>query len=204
MDKLQYTTGQTDLDPLMPQAEKAFAAVTRMDPRKLPKRYQKPAGCALETCRRKLVPSWKYTTLAVQSASEDSIVLENGYTLQGPVPMDRTGRPESVMLYVCTLRGFSEAEEEEDVPLNGYFLDAWGSACSCSLGRFFLSNISEQLKSRGILLTRTLHPGLLPFPIENQAPLFDILQPEDIGLKLSEEMLMQPVKSVSGVACLSQ
>jgi hypothetical protein len=63
----------------------------------------------------------------------------------------------------------------------------------------FLESLAKQGRTTPETGALTYSPGYCGWHITGQERLFEALQPEQIGITLSETFLMQPMKSVSGV-----
>ncbi len=80
--------------------------------------------------------------------------------------------------------------------LRGVLLDAAGSRLIESF-----CNLLERHCAPGGQSQR-FSPGYCDWTLRGQRPLFDLLQPACIGVSLKESMLMEPVKTVSGLLIL--
>lgn len=65
--------------------------------------------------------------------------------------------------------------------------------------------LKEEYESRGLYLRPRFSPGYGDFPLENQKNLLDALEAgKRIGIKLTDSLLMTPVKSVTAVMGISK
>jgi len=82
-------------------------------------------------------------------------------------------------------------------------LDSVASAAADKLAELVERHFRETLDKRGRLASEgavlRYSPGYCGWHISGQGRLFDVLEPEQIGVSLSETFLMLPLKSVSGV-----
>jgi hypothetical protein len=82
-------------------------------------------------------------------------------------------------------------------------LDSVASAAADKLAELVQDQYRRSLETAGHLggdmAVLRYSPGYCGWHISGQGKLFDYLQPEQIGVSLSETFLMQPLKSVSGV-----
>jgi len=66
-----------------------------------------------------------------------------------------------------------------------------------------MDKIQEQLKAfmelQGLKITNRYSPGYCGWDIKEQANLFGLLPEKFCGIRLSDSMLMKPIKSVSGI-----
>lgn len=107
---------------------------------------------------------------------------------------------DELILYVLTVQRFDQVMETfaDDVVLS-YFADAWGSAFAEAADNQLTRKLAGTLGKEQRYPTISHGPGEHVFPLINQKLIFQLLQPEDLGLTLTERCLMQPAKSLSGV-----
>ena len=77
--------------------------------------------------------------------------------------------------------------------LEGVLLDAAGSVAADSL-----CGVLEQRCSEGKSSAR-FSPGYCSWSLEAQHTMFSVLRPEELGISLRPSLLMEPLKSVSGI-----
>ena len=83
--------------------------------------------------------------------------------------------------------------------LESYYLDVIGNAALNSARRHLKGHLKSTFAVEKI---SSMAPGsLADWPIEQQAPLFDMLGnvEAEIGVKLNDSLLMLPAKSISGI-----
>jgi len=140
----------------------------------------------------------------IDSKDEDHIVVD-GITLASRVLRVNVQDTHRVFPYAATC---------------GAELDEWSAAATDVLLSFWADNIKEMalrvatqalhdhLQARfGLSSLSQMNPGSLPdWPLQEQRPLFTLLgSPEEsIGVRLTESLIMIPIKSVSGIYFASQ
>jgi hypothetical protein len=77
--------------------------------------------------------------------------------------------------------------------------DAVGSSAAIALGTAFESAVVGEFRDLGLLPTKRYAPGYGDFELECQAPLMQMVEAHRIGIALTEDHLMLPGKSISGV-----
>lgn len=77
--------------------------------------------------------------------------------------------------------------------------DAAGSAAAIALGTAFESAVVGEFRGLGLEPTKRYAPGYGDFELECQAPLMQMVEAHRIGISLTEDHLMLPGKSISGV-----
>lgn len=138
-----------------------------------------------------------YERVGVSSIEGDSVSLSTGQVLTGKMVARAMADASELYAFVITLNGYS-AFASDDI-LTEYFGDTWGTSYVESAQALLADEISEQLAEEGMKRTHIWCPGQTQFEIGNQRELFDLLSPQDIGCTLSSHLMMQPVKSASGV-----
>ncbi|HYV18526.1 MAG TPA: vitamin B12 dependent-methionine synthase activation domain-containing protein [Verrucomicrobiae bacterium] len=78
-------------------------------------------------------------------------------------------------------------------------VDAYGSAAAIALGLALEEAVMRECAPLGLVATRRTAPGYGDFDLEAQRPLVELLDTASIGITLTEDCLMLPAKSVSGV-----
>jgi len=156
----------------------------------------------IEESRELIKPKAVYTYLEVSRIEEDGVHLESGDLLEGVILVDMLRCGQKVAPYVVTvgskLENRASKLSRNDVLL-GFLLDR--------IGNYALEIAKENIRSlvEKILGDKVSNfgpgegTGKL-FGIEQQAVLFQILQPHNtIGVRLMPSYLMIPKKSESGV-----
>ena len=77
--------------------------------------------------------------------------------------------------------------------------DAYGSAAAIALGLLLEETVARDCAPRGFVATKRTAPGYGDFELEAQRPLVDLLEARAIGITVTEDFLMLPAKSISGV-----
>lgn len=81
----------------------------------------------------------------------------------------------------------------------GLLADACASSAAIALGMEMERVVTRWLKAEGLEATRRHAPGYGDWGLEAQAPLLRLLDAERIGITLTEDFLMVPAKTISGV-----
>ncbi|MGN0080241.1 MAG: hypothetical protein ACI36T_06895 [Eggerthellaceae bacterium] len=135
--------------------------------------------------------------VGIDSIEGDSVSLSTGQVLTGRMVARALADASELYAFVITLNGFS-AFVSDDI-LTEYFGDTWGTSYVESAQALLAEKVSARLAEEGMKRTHIWCPGQTQFEIANQRVLFDLLSPQDIGCTLSSHLMMQPVKSASGV-----
>ena len=78
-------------------------------------------------------------------------------------------------------------------------VDAYGSAAAIALGLALEEAVARECAPLGLQATKRTAPGYGDFDLEAQRPLVELLDAASIGITLTEDCLMLPAKSISGV-----
>lgn len=147
----------------------------------------------MENCRAALV----YERVGIESKGEESVTLTSGQTLVGKMVGRVLDKSDEAYLFVISLDGFTKCSSD-DIMIE-YFADTWATAFVESAQATFADMVAEELKPENLKRTYVWCPGQTQFELANQRPLFDLLNPEDIGCTLTSKLMMVPVKSASGL-----
>ncbi len=88
---------------------------------------------------------------------------------------------------------------EEGQMARGLLADAYASSAAITLGLEIETIAARLLREEGLGVTKRHAPGYGDWTLSDQAPLFVLLDPGRIGVTLTEDFLMLPAKSISGV-----
>ena len=94
------------------------------------------------------------------------------------------------------LRGWEELMRQGD-SADQMLYDIWANAVLESAASDLRVALKREIRDRGFFVTPTWSPGQNGVALECQESLFQLLQPEEIGMSLGEDWLMSPVKSVT-------
>ena len=75
--------------------------------------------------------------------------------------------------------------------------DLWANAVLESAASDLRVAPKREFRDRGFFVTPTWSPGQNGIALSNQAPFFRLLRPEEIGITLGPDCLMEPLKSVT-------
>jgi len=120
-----------------------------------------------------------------------------GILFAGETPVAPIASRGKCRAFVATIGDALEARVRDHLAsgryLEGILLDAAGSVA--------VESVCDQVERgcAGDGPSARFSPGYCMWPLESQRRLFALLQPEEIGVTLLPSMLMQPLKSVSGL-----
>jgi cobalamin-dependent methionine synthase I len=82
--------------------------------------------------------------------------------------------------------------------IHAYLVDSLGSIVVERAMDLIQEGLKFAMQSENLQITNRYSPGYCGWDIREQKKLFDLLPPDFCGIRLSDTMLMKPVKSVSG------
>jgi hypothetical protein len=174
-----------------------------LDPRELlqdlrPPKLGEEMLALLPTAQLLIEPKAVYTKMKVTSIENDRIQLENGHALSSVVLGDLLERDQEILAYVATIGPRLEEEAEQKSLLQSFLLDKVGNYAVNKACAYIKSHVASILGNIVSEFSPGSGTGEL-FAIEQQEPLFRILNPEaSIEVRLSS-LMMIPRKSASGV-----
>lgn len=180
----------------IPHAEEFFRRLSGIDPNHVPEKYGDAVARAREILLSRAEAVLLCRRVPILDKREEEVQLAGGVTLRGNMPPKVLAEAEEVICFVGTLAGFSA--ESEDM-MEEYFIDTWGSAYIEAAQAKLAAEISAALAKEGRQRTHLWCPGQHQFELNNQAALFTLLTPEDVGCTLTKRFMMVPTKSVSGI-----
>ena len=130
----------------------------------------------------------------------ESIVLDEGVVLEGPLAARALAGSREVSAAVCTIGPALEVRVKElfsEDPVRAMALDGAGTDALRQVSRFVARTIREEAGSRGWGSGMRAQPGQEGWSIRQQHLLFDLVPAVRIGVRLTDSALMIPQKSVS-------
>ena len=140
-----------------------------------------------------------YQSVEIESIDSDMIKLKNGVIFEAKLMTELFRQSFELGFLVVTLSGYDELDQNEDNMLLKLFLDYWGTAFIECGSNWASQYIAKDLENQEIYTTHSFSPGQNDIPIDMQTQIFRILNPEAIGVTLSDKFMMHPKKSVSGI-----
>lgn len=168
-------------------------------------RVREGSGLGEELCRMSAEaeavarPKAVYGLGYVNEKGEDHIVVD-GVSLTSRVLRVNVQDTHRVFPYAATC---GTEMEEWSATMTDMLLSYWADAIKEMALRAAIQALHEHLQARfGLGSLSQMNPGSLPdWPLQQQKPLFALLGSpgESIGVRLTESLIMMPIKSVSGI-----
>ncbi len=149
-----------------------------------------------------------YQRLAISARTHERVRLEGGQVLSGKTIAKLLAPAKEAVIAVCTIGSRLEAYVSkviaEDPPM-GLALDGVGSAAIEALAEQACAYFGDQAASDGLEATVPLGPGVEDWPVDpGQKQIFDIVEAQEAGVRLSSTCMMSPQKSLSLVIGLGE
>lgn len=170
------------------------------DPAKASPSLIRIATKALEEARPLLNPAVLYGTLPVTGYRHDQVTFKGG-AFSGPLVARALAGAAGLTMAVCTIGPALEKRSDELMSnlMQALALDGAGTAAIEKLSRLLVEIIRADAERNGLKTGMKINPGQEGWPIEQQQVLFSLVPAEEIGVRLTENSLMIPRKSVSFV-----
>jgi hypothetical protein len=148
-----------------------------------------------------LRPKGTYSLYPVTARSSRSLSL-GAVTIQGQVArfVGQAGRVAAFVVTAGSELAEHVAERAGD-PLRGWVLDAFGSWAAEAAADALMRPLALRLQPDEALTLR-YSPGYCGMELEEQRAIFQLVDADSIGVSLLPSMLMQPLKSISGLVGL--
>lgn len=158
---------------------------------------------ALEEGNPLLQPRVIARRLLIEDLHHERVKLEGDGRLSGGLLAQHMGGAQEVVIVLCTV---GEALERRAVDISkedavyGLALDGVGSAGVEALANAACALFEEEATKEDCQVTIPLSPGMVGWPVEQGQPqIFDLLDAGEIGVRLTESMMMVPRKSLTFV-----
>ena len=173
-------------------------AIRRRSPRLV-----ESARRALEEGNLLLQPRVTARRLLVEDLRHERLKLEGGGKLSGELLAEHMGGAQEAVIVLCTVGEALErraAEVSKEDAVYGLALDGVGSAGVEALANAACAFFEEEAIDKDYKATIPLSPGMVGWPVEQGQPqIFDLLDASEIGVRLTESMMMLPRKSLTFV-----
>ena len=149
-----------------------------------------------------------YQLMDIRRIRQPWVVLEDGLTITSDVLSRVLARCHQVAIFVasigCDLEERVAQLMKDGQMLMATILDAIGSEAAEKTACYLQDKVQEVATSNGLDITLRYSPGYCDWDITQQRVLFEAMDSSPLGVSLSEECLMMPRKSVSGIIGVSR
>ncbi|MFC1908796.1 vitamin B12 dependent-methionine synthase activation domain-containing protein [Chloroflexota bacterium] len=149
-------------------------------------------------------PSYSYIIRDIQSVHGDRITVEGSVTFHSQILARLLEHCQKVGIFIATIgdrfEGIVAELATEGLVFKASLLDAIGSSAIEKIADLVHEKICEQVCGQGLLCTsRRFSPGYCDWAINQQEMIFGCMGGNTAGVHLTEEHLMLPRKSISGI-----
>ena len=144
---------------------------------------------------------------AINEDDHIAISYNDGEIIRFPYPgTSQITGVEAAALFVSTIGNRLENKVEQQFNqgnhLEGLFLDSVGSTAAEGVATHLALHVEKDAKENNWIASYRFSPGYCTWDMEYQRDIFRLLPVGDIGVELTESLLMLPRKSISGVMFL--
>lgn len=159
---------------------------------------------AISSCMPFIKPMVVYEKLPFEvDPREKTVWIKGRYRFKGDYIVRNLEGADWIVVAITTVgRGIDDLCDrcfEQGDYFKGLIYDAIGAAALNNLNRRFWLKLVSEAKREGMGITHRLSPGHNDWHIKDQETVFSVLDGSLIGVELSENYMMKPVKSLSVV-----
>ena len=146
-------------------------------------------------------PKVAFERFEVESVRHARVRLKGGGELKGELLAQHMAPAQQIVALVCTIG--SELEEHatrvmKTEIVRGLAFYGVGSAAVEALANAACQHFEDEAAGQGWQTTIPLNPGMIGWPVEEGQPqIFSLLDSSQIGVHLSQQAIMLPLKSLS-------
>lgn len=194
--KTDCTIDLNEVDPVILLAGSATRMLAKPNVRK-------DWEIALEDSQKLAQPAAVWNYAPVREYRHDRIIMENGAVLTGGPIAEVMAGAEKIIVGVCTAgRAIDEAAlnaKKNGAFMRSMFYEVFGNYVVGMVREQMVEMFEKDIKTQGLHISTMLSPGESTWPVAQQAELFTLVDASLIGVRLTETMMMDPVKSTSMV-----
>jgi len=157
----------------------------------------------IERAQHLIEPSYSYVISDINRVGGSRAFVKSRVVFESEVIARLLERCEKVAVFILTIG--SRLEEtvgslaENGLIVEAYVLDAIGSSLTESLADLVQNKIGDVARAQGLCISRRFSPGYCDWDISQQGMVFRAMDGDSSGVCLSEEHMMVPQKSISGI-----
>ena len=150
-----------------------------------------------------IAPLYSYVIMDINSVEQSLVVIDGSVVFESQVIARLLENCEKVAVFALTIGEHLEEMTchlaDDGLVLQATVLDAIGSVAVERLANSVHDKISEEARSYGLCTSRRFSPGYCDWDVSQQKMVFQALNGHSAGIRLTEDCLMLPRKSVSGI-----
>ena len=156
---------------------------------------------ALADARGLVEPAAVWDTFPIREFRHERLVLVNGTRIGGGPVASVVAGASDLVVGVCTVGDAISQRISEQLHgerrLRALFLDDLGSWAVDQVRQQLCRQVESGAASRELHASASLSPGESEWSVAEQAVIFSLIDAREIGVTLTESMVMTPVKSLS-------
>ena len=157
----------------------------------------------VENAYQLIEPSYSCVIRDINSVCGSSVAIEGSVTFESEVIARLLEQCEQAAVFALTighhLEGTVRQLAEDGRILQAAVLDAIGSVAVESMADFMQDRVRKVANTKGLTNSQRFSPGYCDWEVVQQKMVFQALGSESAGVRLNEECLMLPRKSMSGI-----
>ena len=146
-------------------------------------------------------PRAKVTRLKIVSRKREGVFLEDGTFFKSIVFSLHCRNADEMVMMAATIGGAFDEEVDRMLargePTRAFIFNALGSTAVETVAELMTQNIYRQERLRRNRCGLRYSAGYADFTLQQQKRIFEILQPEEIGIHINDYFIMSPVKSIT-------
>jgi hypothetical protein len=171
--------------------------------RKLPARMVTLISDYVEHASYLVDSSYSYVIRDIEQVHGSYAVIEGSIVFESEVIAGLLENCSKVAVFLTTIGGYLEEMAnqlaEDKFVLQAAVLDAIGSGAVEKLANTVQKMVGDEASTEGFYMSQRFSPGYCDWNVEQQRMVFQAMDGDSVGIKLTEECLMLPRKSVSGI-----
>lgn len=157
----------------------------------------------LENAHHLFAPSYSGVIRDIKSVQGARVVIEGSIAFESKVIARLLEQCNKVAIFLATIGNHLEEMvchlAEDRLILQATVLDAIGSVAVESVANFVQDRIGEIARDQGLYVSQRFSPGYCDWDIGQQKMVFRAMDGNSASVRLTEECLMLPQKSISGI-----
>ncbi|UCH79202.1 MAG: hypothetical protein JSU81_04445 [Candidatus Coatesbacteria bacterium] len=155
-----------------------------------------------------LEPRLSYRRYEISSVAEGAVTLAGGTSLAGADVASLAAGAEALVIMAATVGGEVEAAaaayEASGETFKMTVADAAGSVAAEELMAALHRRVREEAERAGEAVTKRISPGYGDFELASQPAVLELAGGADLGIRLTENFMMVPRKSVTAIAAVGK
>jgi hypothetical protein len=150
-----------------------------------------------------IAPSYSYTFCDIESVDGNRVNIGNSIILKSKIIARLSERCCKIAVFALTIGNHLEEMvahlAENGLVLQATVLDAIGSGATEKLADHIEERIRRMANAGGLITSWRFSPGYCDWEVDQQEKVFQALNGDTAGIRLTESLLMMPRKSISGI-----